>query len=216
MERFRYGLAFARAAAVLGTTGTGPLAGLDRGPAAKVRLRNGLVLITQVDHTSPLVVTLARQAAVTFSPTFDPGSLDEVRQSLLSLIVRMPAYLMSGGYLTHRFRALARGDHRYGLPCLGEARVIRTLSSGDLRRFHDAQMLPNRIRGVVVGDIAPEAVLKQAEPHFGRFPAGTAPRRRSVAVTPPAALRERREPSDDVQSSVHLAFVGPTLFGEAI
>jgi len=60
-------------------------------------------------------------------------------------------------------------DHPYRNPIIGYKQDLCCLKGEDLRRFHREHYIPNNATLVVVGDVDPAAVFKEAEKHFSHI-----------------------------------------------
>ena len=86
--------------------------------------------------------------------------------------------------------ATALRVHPYGHPTIGWLQDLQSLSRNDLYRFYRKHYVPNNATLVVVGDVDADDVLRRAERHFGRIPAGVIDKH--ARVTEPPQVGERR------------------------
>jgi zinc protease len=92
--------------------------------------------------------------------------------------------------LEEQVQALAFLAHPYRIPVIGWPSDILSWTMADLRGFHTTYYAPNNCTLVLVGDLDPEATLRQVEDAFGATPAGPpAPR---VLTREPQQQGERR------------------------
>ncbi len=129
---------------------------------------------------------LAIMADVAVRPTFPEHELERVRRERLTRLLQIrddPAQLASAAFAW----ALFSPAHRYGTPEMGTAPVLRTLTTAELRTFHETYYQPTRATLVFVGDITPATALPLAEQAFGSWTAGPPSAEPALpAVTPPA------------------------------
>lgn len=97
-------------------------------------------------------------------PTFDGVELDRERQVVLE-------EMQQGEDSPHRVNFqqlfdLAFQKHPYGRPVIGRRDSVNAITRQDLRDFHRRWYAPNNMRFVVVGDIDPDAALKQIRQAF--------------------------------------------------
>jgi zinc protease len=86
--------------------------------------------------------------------------------------------------------ATAFRAHPYRHPTIGWIEDLRSMTRDDLYGYYRRHYVPNNATLVVVGDVDEDEVLRRAEAHFGRIPAGSPPvRRRAVE---PIQIGERR------------------------
>ena len=86
------------------------------------------------------------------------------------------------------FDRLVYGFHPYGLPNNGTPGSLQTITTDDLRAFHDTYYAPNNSILAVVGDVSPSEAFAGAERAFGswarptcrRLMAGRCPSRRAA------------------------------------
>jgi zinc protease len=80
-------------------------------------------------------------------------------------------------FMQERAMAATFEAHPYQWPVIGWHHDIGSITLDDYRNYYHSYYLPNNCTLVVVGDIDPEAALKDIEATFGRLPAGPAPPR---------------------------------------
>ena len=86
--------------------------------------------------------------------------------------------------------ATAFRAHPYRHPTIGWIDDLRSMTRDDLYGYYRRHYVPDNATLVVVGDVDPDDVLRRAEAHFGRIPAGSPPARRRAAE--PNQIGERR------------------------
>ena len=97
--------------------------------------------------------------------------------------------------------ATAFRQHPYRHPTIGWLDDLRTMNREDLFGYYRTHYVPDNATLVVVGAVDSDDVLRRAERHFGRIPAGNPPVRRRPAEPP--QIGERR---------VHLEREGTTAY----
>jgi predicted Zn-dependent peptidase len=139
---------------------------------------------------SRLVEGLAIMADVALRPTFPDEELERLRQQRLTALLQArdePTAIVSAAFARMVFGA----SHRYGTGAAGTPRSIRALTAGDLREFHQACYRPDLAALAVVGDIAPDAVVKQLEALFGSWK--SSPKASTARPVETARPLERRD-----------------------
>jgi zinc protease len=86
--------------------------------------------------------------------------------------------------------ATAFRAHPYRHPTIGWIEDLRSMTRDDLYGYYRRHYVPDNATLVVVGDVDQEDVLRRAETHFGRIPAGSPPARRRALE--PSQIGERR------------------------
>ena len=127
--------------------------------------------------------------------------------------------------LDNEVTAVAFKAHPYRHPTIGWLGDLQSMTRDDLYGHYRRFYVPNNATIVVVGDVDTDATLRRIEHHFGRIPAGQAPRR-VTAVEPPQAAERRvilRRPGTTAywRAVFHAPAVGdadffPLLFVDAI
>jgi len=75
----------------------------------------------------------------------------------------------------------------YGRPSLGTEKSVQSITTDDVRAFHDRHFAPERATLIVVGDVSVEAVIAKAQRLFGTWKRGTeAVSANDASPTPPA------------------------------
>jgi len=95
------------------------------------------------------------------------------------------------GKLDEAFEALFWQSHPYGVPVLGWASEVESITAQDVRDFYSIYYAPNNARVVLVGDFDSGKVVDLAKRYFGRIPRGQQPPRPVITEEPPP-LAERR------------------------
>jgi len=86
----------------------------------------------------------------------------------------------------------------YRRPIIGWMADLEALTAQDVREFYRRWYVPANAAVVVAGDVDPAEVLRLAERHYGRIPAGVVPPRKPQAEPRQAGIRrvEVRAPAD--------------------
>lgn len=95
------------------------------------------------------------------------------------------------GKFREAFEALFWQSHPYGIPTLGWASEVESITAQDCRDFYKIYYAPNNARVVLVGDFDSDQVLAMAKKYFGRIPRGEKPPR-PVITEEPKPIAERR------------------------
>lgn len=125
-------------------------------------------------------------ADVALRPTFPREELDRQRQQRLTALLQARDDAATIAALAFS-RVLYGPTHRYGTSTMGTAQTIRAFSVDDLRSFYQSAFRPDNATLLVVGDVSPDAVLRQLESAFGgwKAPAGGPARTTLPAVSQP-------------------------------
>jgi len=158
-----------------------------------------------------LADALPVMADVAIRPTFPQREIDRLRDERLTDLQQArddPAAIVRAAFPLAVFGT----QHRYGTGGAGTTVAIKSFTADDLRAFHAAQYQPAGSALLVVGDVAPDAVMKLLEQAFGSWkPAAAA--RGTATVAEPAQLRARRVVIVDkpgaAQSQIRIGWVGP-------
>ncbi len=99
----------------------------------------------------------------------------------------------------------------YRRPVIGWMSDLEALTPDEVRAFYRRWYVPANAAVVVVGDVDPTQVLRMAERHYGRIPAGAVPERKPREEPVQAGLRriEVKVPAD--QALVAMQFKVPRL-----
>lgn len=95
------------------------------------------------------------------------------------------------GKLEEAFEAMFWQSHPYGIPVLGWASEVESITAQDVRDFYQIFYAPNNAKLVVVGDFDSNKVIEMAKRYFGRIPKGATPPRPIITEEIPP-LAERR------------------------
>ncbi len=95
------------------------------------------------------------------------------------------------GKLDEAFEALFWQSHPYGVPVLGWASEVESITSQDVRDFYKVYYAPNNAKLVLVGDFDSNKVVELAKQYFGRIPRGAAPPA-PIITEEPKPISERR------------------------
>ncbi len=90
------------------------------------------------------------------------------------------------GKYNEAFEALFWQSHPYGVPVLGWASEVESITRDDVRDFYKIYYAPNNARVVLVGDFDADAVISMAKRYFGPTPRGE--------HEPPPVLTEEPKP----------------------
>ena len=99
------------------------------------------------------------------SPRFPADELERKRKELLTSLSQWhdePSAIAS--VLFHA--TLYGTDHPYGIPIVGNELSIRSITTGDLKNFHETYFRPNNATIIVVGDVTPEKILPKLNALF--------------------------------------------------
>src|SRR5262245_33578089 len=133
---------------------------------------------------------------------FDPEECESERTVVISEL--------QGGDNDHEqvleteLKATAFRAHTYRHPTIGWLHDLQAMTRDDLYEHYRRFYVPNNATLVVVGDVECDDVLRRAERHFGRVPAGPAPRRLKVAEPPQPG--ERRVALEREGTTAYLKF----------
>lgn len=100
--------------------------------------------------------------------------------------------------------ATAFHAHTYRHPTIGWLHDLQAMTREDIYTHYRRFYVPNNATLVVVGDVESDEVLRRAERHFGRIPAGAVPPRLKVAEPP--QLGERRVALEREGTTAYLKF----------
>ncbi|HUU84350.1 MAG TPA: pitrilysin family protein, partial [Phycisphaerae bacterium] len=116
------------------------------------------------------------------------------------------------GKFREAFEALFWQSHPYGVPVLGWASEVESITRDDVRGFYKTYYAPNNATLVMVGDFDSQQAMKLARQYFGRIPACPNPPEPMVTEEPPP-IAERRfyaeaETNPQVQVRYHAVAIG--------
>ncbi|MBN1549232.1 insulinase family protein [Candidatus Babeliales bacterium] len=100
-------------------------------------------------------------------------------------------------------------DHPYHHPIIGYKQDLWSLNRERLVDFYKKHYIPNNATLIVVGDVAPEDVFKEAESHFGPLSADREYQQESFYLNRDIVSRSVRLFRDVKQTTVMLAWVVP-------
>jgi predicted Zn-dependent peptidase len=121
--------------------------------------------LSKFDEALPLL------SAILIEPTFPQKELDRLRKQQLTSFLQWrdePRAIASYAYN----RILFGDEHPYGIPVVGEATTVATISRDDLVGFHETYVTAANAAMVVVGDITKDALLPKLEKAFGAWKRG--------------------------------------------
>jgi predicted Zn-dependent peptidase len=122
-------------------------------------------------------------ADVAIRPTFAANELERVRTERLTSLLQIRDNPPAIGAAA--FPRLVYGEtHRYGTGLSGTTASVTALTAADLRSFHAAHYTPGNAHLIVVGDVAPDAVMTALEKSFGSWKGPAAPAQAPAAASP--------------------------------
>jgi len=114
------------------------------------------------------------------------------------------------GLLYETFTSAAFLAHPYGVPTIGWASDIQSLTPAAAEEFFKTYYGPNNATVAIVGDINPQEVLTLLEQTFGKIPASPAPPP-IVTREPPQRGERRVEVEFDAEPALAVGFHKPAL-----
>ena len=135
--------------------------GLGTGAGTDLSYTNVLVMKDSLGLGFDLLNDVVR------NPAFKSDELERQRQQAVSglkVSYEDPDYV--AGLV---FDRLVYGFHPYGLPNNGTPGSLQTITTDDLRAFHDTYYAPNNSILAVVGDVSPSEAFAGAERAFGSW-----------------------------------------------
>ena len=115
------------------------------------------------------------------------------------------------GKLNEAFDAMFWQAHPYGVPVLGWASEVESITAQDVRDFYKIYYAPNNARMVLVGDFDSNKVVELAKKYFGGIPRGTQ-QPDPVITEEPRPLAERRFDGEaETNPSVTIRYHGVAL-----
>ncbi|HEX7282163.1 MAG TPA: pitrilysin family protein [Vicinamibacterales bacterium] len=159
---------------------------------------------------SKLADALPLMADVSLRPTFPEAELDRLRKERLTNLLQ--ARDNPGALIGIAFPRIVYGPtHRYGTSANGLPPAIESMTVADLRAFYNAHYRPDNATLLVVGDVAPSAILAQLEKTFGGWKSsGIAPLVAEVPTAPQLKSREIYlvDKPEAAQSQIRIGWVG--------
>ena len=116
------------------------------------------------------------------------------------------------GRFNEAFNALFWQVHPYGIPVLGWASEVESITRDDVREFYKIYYAPNNARMVLVGDFDGNRVVELANRYFGRVPRCPNPPE-PLITEEPRPIAERRfcaeaETNPEVRICYHTVAIG--------
>jgi len=190
----RYGAASLVSAML--TEGAGSRSAVEIADALDALVAN-LAATTDVDSTTlqlyvpvlRLPEALAVMADAAQRPTFPPQELETLRQQRLATLRN--ARENPDAVAALAFARSGYGTHRSSAPLIGTLDSIKTLTSADVRAFHDASYRPGNSTLIAIGDFTADQVVPLLETHFGKWQPAAA--NRAAGTTAPAPPRVSRQ-----------------------
>ena len=112
-------------------------------------------------------------ADVILSPSFSPDAVEEVRKPILDRI-----RAIDENWRSELFQYVRRkyfGEHPYAMDPMGRIESVSSLTSDDLRKFHDAYLAGPSCILAIFGDIDEAQVEQQVRQLFAKLPSTKAP-----------------------------------------
>jgi len=110
------------------------------------------------------------------------------------------------GKLDEAFEALFWQSHPYGVPVLGWASEVESITSQDVRDFYKIYYAPNNAKLVLVGDFDSDKVVELAKQYFGRIPRGTTPPAPIITEEPKPVAERRLHGEADTNPSLSIRY----------
>ncbi len=150
---------------------------------------------TDYDRTSLTLRCLAKDleqgldiiANALLYPTFDPKEFERSRTQEILLARRSldnPRTMVS-----HTFRRLLFGAHRYALPPNGDTASLNRISHADIVSFHRDHYRPNNCFVIAVGDFDQQRLLTLLEHYFGSWKPASIPSLQHPNINFPSGLQ---------------------------
>jgi zinc protease len=147
---------------------------------------------------------------VALRPTFPPEDLERLRRERLTSLLQArddPASIASLAFS----RVVYGPAHRYGTATIGTTEALKAFTRDDLWAFYSSVYRPDNATLLVVGDVAPDAVMPLLEGSFGSWQAPAKP-------APPVTLPNRDQPArrrvylidkpGSAQSQIRVGWIG--------
>lgn len=111
------------------------------------------------------------------------------------------------GRLDEQFDAMFWQAHPYGVPVIGWASEVESITAQDVRDFYKLYYAPNNVKMVLVGDFDADKAIEMAKRYFGKIPAvKDMPRPVITEEIPPLAVR-RFEGEAETDPRVRLRYL---------
>ncbi len=110
------------------------------------------------------------------------------------------------GKLDEAFEALFWQAHPYGVPVLGWASEVESITAQDVRDFYKIYYAPNNVRLVMVGDFDSDKVIELAKQYFGRIPRGSVPPAPIITEEPKPLAQRRLDGEAETNPQVSIRF----------
>jgi zinc protease len=124
--------------------------------------------------TAQLDSAFALFADIALRPSFPAADFQRLRQERLTSLIQLrdrPTAIADRAYNEIVFGS----EHPYGRPLIGTEASTRAITRADVRRFYDTYYRPNNATLIVVGDVAPDDVVRRVEQAMGSWARGTVP-----------------------------------------
>lgn len=115
------------------------------------------------------------------------------------------------GKFREAFEALFWQSHPYGIPTLGWASEVESITAQDCRDFYKVYYAPNNARLVLVGDFDSDKVVAMAKKYFERIPRGESPPRPVITEEPEPIAERRLVAEAETNPSVQVRFHGVAM-----
>ncbi len=115
------------------------------------------------------------------------------------------------GKLDEAFEALFWQAHPYGVPVLGWASEVESITAQDVRDFYKIYYAPNNAKLVLVGDFDSNKVVEMAKQYFGRIPKGATPPAPIITEEPKPIATRRFDGEAETNPQVSIRFHGVAM-----
>ncbi|MEW6511335.1 MAG: pitrilysin family protein [Bacteroidota bacterium] len=118
--------------------------------------------LAKLDSALTLLSDVARR------PSFPLPELDRKRKERLTALTQWrdePRALASVLFS----RTLYGSSHPYGVPTMGNEASLRSMTPGDLKKFHSDYFVPSNVTVIVVGDVSGTMIMPKLEKAFGSW-----------------------------------------------
>lgn len=151
---------------------------------------------------------LALLRDLALSPNFPEEEIAKVRNETIAGLERETDSMTQ--VLFNSLRQTLYGDHPYGYRMLGEREIVESLDRGELKDAHKRLLAPGRMVISAVGDLDPDAVLKELESTFGALET-SASKAPQPALAPLTGRLYTERVFDRQQAHLAMGFRGTTL-----